>query len=253
MFCGKCGKQIEDHAKFCPYCGAETGVEIENKKVRRKAAPTPGKITEAPEKREKSKSKVGIVIAGLVGVCAIAGGAWFMGKESGFSKNAAAAPETSVEELIMEESSEASSEEETTETAGETVTESITETESLEETEEVHACGTLKDDYILPDCATRYYTKDEIASLTLEEIYVARNEIYARHGREFKTEELAEYFSEKSWYNPVYTPEEFDAMGDSVFNEYEIANRTLLLEYEVGGSAGRAMENEYNTDVSDKK
>ena len=45
----------------------------------------------------------------------------------------------------------------------------------------------------------------------------------------------------------------FDAMGDSVFNEYEIANRTLLLEYEVGGSAGRTMENEYNTDVSDKK
>ncbi len=216
MFCGKCGKQIEDHAKFCPYCGAETGVEVENKKVRRKAAPAPGKITEAPEKREKSKSKVGIVIAGLVGVCAIAGGAWFLGKESGFSKNAAAAPETSVEELIMEESSE--------------------------ETEDVHACGTLKDDYILPDCATRYYTKDEIDGLTLEEIYVARNEIYARHGREFKTEELAEYFSEKSWYNPVYTPEEFDAMGDSVFNEYE-----------VGGSAGRAMENEYNTDVSDKK
>ena len=25
MFCGKCGKQIEDNAKFCPYCGAVSG------------------------------------------------------------------------------------------------------------------------------------------------------------------------------------------------------------------------------------
>ena len=27
MFCGKCGKQLEDEAVVCPWCGAPTGVE----------------------------------------------------------------------------------------------------------------------------------------------------------------------------------------------------------------------------------
>ena len=24
MFCGSCGKEIDNHARFCPYCGAQT-------------------------------------------------------------------------------------------------------------------------------------------------------------------------------------------------------------------------------------
>ena len=28
MFCGKCGKQLEDEAVVCPWCGAPTGVEV---------------------------------------------------------------------------------------------------------------------------------------------------------------------------------------------------------------------------------
>ena len=34
MFCGKCGKKIEDKVKFCPYCG--TPVESENGELERK-------------------------------------------------------------------------------------------------------------------------------------------------------------------------------------------------------------------------
>ena len=55
------------------------------------------------------------------------------------------------------------------------------------------------------------------------------NEIYARHGRKFKDEGLNQYFSAKSWYHPSIEPDQFN---ESVFNEYEIANRKLIADYE---------------------
>ncbi len=38
---------------------------------------------------------------------------------------------------------------------------------------------------------------------------MARNEIYARHGRKFKDKTLQKYFDEKSWYEGEYEPDEF--------------------------------------------
>ena len=31
MFCKKCGKEIKEGVRFCPYCGAESGVSNEMK------------------------------------------------------------------------------------------------------------------------------------------------------------------------------------------------------------------------------
>lgn len=31
MFCKKCGKEIKEGVRFCPYCGAESGVSNEIK------------------------------------------------------------------------------------------------------------------------------------------------------------------------------------------------------------------------------
>ena len=231
MFCGKCGKQIEDHAKFCPYCGAGTGVNVESKAPEIERPQKAEKMAEEPVKVPVSKSKAGIAVAGIVCVCAIAGGALLFGK-SGLTEKKSGTTEMAVEETADESAVEEVSEANTEETTGLAAeTESASEAET-EEQQVGHACGTLEDDYILPDCATRYYTYEEIRGITPDELYIARNEIYARHGRAFKNEKLAEYFSSKSWYHPIYTPEEFDAMGDSVFNEYELANRAVLLDLE---------------------
>jgi len=43
---------------------------------------------------------------------------------------------------------------------------------------------------------------------------------------------LNEYFNSKSWYQPLYTGEEMDEMGDAIFNEYEYANKNLIAEIE---------------------
>lgn len=86
-------------------------------------------------------------------------------------------------------------------------------------------------DYILPNSDKVYYSRSDFAGLSDWELYVARNEIYARYGREFKNDDLARYFARKSWYVPRYTPEEFDSMP-SPLNSYEKNNVDELLSYE---------------------
>jgi len=55
-------------------------------------------------------------------------------------------------------------------------------------------------DYIISDSNTRVISKSELTSLTPWQLKVARNEIYARHGREFVHKDLQCYFATKSWY-----------------------------------------------------
>lgn len=81
-------------------------------------------------------------------------------------------------------------------------------------------------EYILPTSNSEYLTEETLISkgLTKEQLGLARNEIFARHGRMFDTPEIQQYFDSRSWYVPKYAPAEFDAMGDGIFNEYEKYN-----------------------------
>lgn len=73
----------------------------------------------------------------------------------------------------------------------------------------------------------KYYTAEDFAEDTPVAIHLAKNEIYAKHGYIFKSEDLNNYFLGCAWYTPLYTAEEFD---DSVFNDYERHNLKLLAE-----------------------
>lgn len=83
--------------------------------------------------------------------------------------------------------------------------------------------------YILEGSDTRYISVSDLETLTKEELKIARNEIYARHGRKFEDETLRTYFSQFDWYNPVIEPNDFE---ESMLNDYEIANRDLIVQYE---------------------
>lgn len=83
--------------------------------------------------------------------------------------------------------------------------------------------------YLLPDVDSRYLTEADVQDWSPEALRYARNEIYARHGRRFDDEGLQAYFDNRSWYEGSIAPEDFD---DSVLNEFEIANRDFLVEYE---------------------
>jgi len=56
--------------------------------------------------------------------------------------------------------------------------------------------------FLFPDSNHRYLGDADLAGLSKVELRVARNEIYARHGRFFKDQTLANYFSQFSWYQP---------------------------------------------------
>ena len=61
---------------------------------------------------------------------------------------------------------------------------------------------------------------------------IARNEIYARHGRGFNDAEVRCYFQNQSWYQQRYTAEEFDAMASTILSSIEQQNIANILEVE---------------------
>lgn len=83
--------------------------------------------------------------------------------------------------------------------------------------------------YVLPGSDSRYLREDDLRGLTAEECRLARNEIFARHGRRFEDPALQAYFDACSWYTGTVAAEDFD---ESVFNEYEAANVAFIREYE---------------------
>lgn len=86
-------------------------------------------------------------------------------------------------------------------------------------------------EYIIPDSNSRYLTEDELSGYTSQQLELARNEIYARHGRKFVKQQLADYFNGKSWYKGTIDSETFDSQP-SVLNAYETANIQMLADME---------------------
>ncbi len=84
--------------------------------------------------------------------------------------------------------------------------------------------------YILPFSAKRKVTASDLQGLSAWQLKVARNEIYARHGRLFQDSKLQNYFNSKKWYNGYIQPEDF---VDSVYlSKLEKRNAEFILQYE---------------------
>jgi hypothetical protein len=45
-------------------------------------------------------------------------------------------------------------------------------------------------------------TREELQGLSIDQLVIARNEIFARKGRYFKEEALRDYFAQFAWYQP---------------------------------------------------
>lgn len=83
--------------------------------------------------------------------------------------------------------------------------------------------------YEIPVSSIMLLKEEHLANLTNNELWIARNEIYARHGKIFKNEYLSSYFNSCSWYeakegkNEVYERE---------LNEVEILNLSAIISAE---------------------
>ena len=80
--------------------------------------------------------------------------------------------------------------------------------------------------YILPDSDSRKLKKSDLAGMTAQQLSYAKNEIYARHGRVFKSSEVQDYFNEKDWY------EENDDFKDEDLSKKEAENTEFIDAYQ---------------------
>lgn len=87
----------------------------------------------------------------------------------------------------------------------------------------------LDADYILPGSDRRYLDISDLEGLSADECRLARNELYARHGRLFDDEKLQAYFDGKEWYEGTIKPSDFK---EGILNDYEVYNRDLIVRYE---------------------
>jgi len=85
---------------------------------------------------------------------------------------------------------------------------------------------TSNEDYILPFSNSRKIDKEDLVGLTDWQLKVARNEIFARHGRAFVHQDLSCYFHELAWY-------EIDSeYSENLLSPLEVSNAVFILNYE---------------------
>lgn len=84
-------------------------------------------------------------------------------------------------------------------------------------------------DYILPDSSSRQLTYEDVKYLSGNELLLARNEIYARHGRIFEDADIRTYFESQPWYSGTIEPANF---SDSLLSELEKSNVAFIKMYE---------------------
>lgn len=75
--------------------------------------------------------------------------------------------------------------------------------------------------------ASRKLTHNDIAGLDRQSLRILRNSIFARHGRYFQSQDLADYFFGFPWYNPRYKE-----VPQSHFSSIEKYNIQFIQSYE---------------------
>ena len=86
-----------------------------------------------------------------------------------------------------------------------------------------------EDEYILPYSASRTLLYTDLNGFTSAELRLAKNEIYARHGRLFQSQDLQDYFNSKTWYNSL---RKLPMGNEPTLSQIEKANVDIIIECE---------------------
>ncbi len=269
MFCSKCGKQIRDGLKYCTNCGAlieqyeshknsDTGNSdriLAGGKVNLKkddSALSPVAVLQSgnsndtdtdknlPVKKPKKNKGFKIVIITILGIILAILLIFFALIQSGFISISIENNEK--QESVLDKSDkpskkeddrkakekdrESESEDRTMPTVSQTEPDTVP---TVSQTETASTTVALNNDFVLPDSSTRVLDKSELAGLSAEQCRIARNEIYAKHGRMFDDAGLQNYFNSCSWYHGTIPADRF---SDTMLSDIEIQNRNLIVSYE---------------------
>ena len=229
MVCENCGTEVKEGSTFCPRCGKKLMVKQEKKDENDIGNVTKYSQSDEPvmiqkkyeeemldEKEIRKKEWIAAgIIAGIVAVAVVIGMIvlWFTYlkdevqsieeqkvTEQTIQEKQVLTSEEYGEELTLEK--EESKEAKKNLDGGEI--ESKTETMISEEVvlyqnedrendrEEKYETGSS--DFLLPESDCKYITKEDLKEFDAEQCRLARNEIYARHGRKFQDEVVQKYF-----------------------------------------------------------
>ncbi len=95
---------------------------------------------------------------------------------------------------------------------------------------EITALTKYNSSYVFPESGYRLLTEADLKGKSARELYIGRNEIYARHGRQFKDKSLQTYFNSCSWYK-IKTS--YNTANDAAnLNSIEFANANFIKKHE---------------------
>ncbi len=74
---------------------------------------------------------------------------------------------------------------------------------------EKYSYNNNRGEQILPFSSSMRISLADVKGLSSDEMCIAKNEIWARHGRKFDNKWLQNYFNQQSWYTPTTDPDDF--------------------------------------------
>ena len=209
MKCLKCGQEMPEGAKFCVRCGAPV------------AEPSQDYRYEAPVQRRSRWKPIYTILIILAAVFVFV---LMIGFASIIIVLTVKDKPLTVESYVQQIEEYLESQEKEEEEPAIDIYEGDEYVYEQDEPDRYYGDG-----YILPFSDSMYYSKSDLYGLSKWECKLARNEIYARHGRRFNDDSLQTYFSQFDWYSPRIDPDDFK---ESMLNKYEIKNRDLIVAYE---------------------
>ena len=248
MFCSKCGKQVRDGMNYCTNCGEpvkkdEGGVNLKKNddKVSSAATLPHGNVSGKSNKAKKAKKNKGvkivfITIAGIILALLLI---LFALVQTGIIS--ISIDDSTNQESVLDKKSKSSKREKEKERRakekeseeGDVTTETQTEPVSTEaqtvQPATMPSTVAINNEFILPDSSVRVLDKSELAGFSAEQCRLARNEIYAKHGRMFDDAGLQNYFNSRSWYHGTIPAKQFN---DNMLSDIEIQNRNLIIAFE---------------------
>lgn len=266
MFCTKCGNELPVNAKFCTKCGTKVEAfqpgaiqpspapqkapvnqpnpvpQPQQKKTEQVKKPKNSeKISNKNKNETEKKSGSGAMVYLLIGAAvliiiliAIIVLLFIKGNQPAKQDDITDKPVVTTEQTTETEMSteqtdrkDVSGQQEASEKTSEVINKE--DTTGNEDMGTDGAVGEEEAEYILPKSASRLLTEADLENLTQEDLRIARNEIYARHGRKFLDEGLQEYFNGKSWYNGTIEPDDFK---EDMLSEIERTNEDTIVNYE---------------------
>lgn len=248
MFCSKCGKQVRDGMNYCTNCGEpvkkdEGGVNLkkDDDKVGSAATLPHGNVSGKSNKAKKTKKNKGvkivfITIAGIILALLLI---LFALVQTGIIS--ISIDDSTNQESVLDKKSKSSKREKEKERRakekeseeGDVTTQAQTEPVSTEaqtvQPATMPSTVAINNEFILPDSSVRVLDKSELAGFSAEQCRLARNEIYAKHGRMFDDAGLQNYFNSRSWYHGTIPAKQFN---DNMLSDIEIQNRNLIIAFE---------------------